>query len=102
MNKYGLHAGLARLPSGRPPAFVTAGLNLVRPLGYAGIPVVAASVDPRSAVFKSRYCSLRCLLPPMDQREALMETLLDVGSRLCDRYGRRIPFIYGNDDWLEL
>ncbi len=102
MNRYGLDGSLSRLPQGRAPAFVTAGLNLVRPLGYAGIPVIGASPDAGSTVFKSRYCSLRCLLPALDQREALMETLVEVGAKLSDRFGRRIPLIYGNDDWLEL
>lgn len=78
------------------------GLDLLRPLGFAGIPAIVASPDPREPATASRYCSGRCLLPPLDDRKAVTETLLAAGERLASALGRRVPLFYGNDDYLSL
>jgi D-aspartate ligase len=50
----------------------------------------------------SRYCTGRCLLPPLAQREAVVERLLRAGELLTDAVGARIPLFYGDDDYLGL
>ena len=98
-----LEVTLRRIRPGRPPAFLLgAGLNLIRPLGFAGIPVVVASPDPHAPALASRYCAGRCLLPPLHLREAMAETLLAAGDRLASAFGHRVPLFYGNDDYLNL
>jgi len=78
------------------------GLNLIRPLGFAGIPAIVASPDPRDPTMASRYCSGHCLVPPPHNPEALVETLLAMGDRLTSALGCRVPLYYGNDDYLNL
>jgi predicted ATP-grasp superfamily ATP-dependent carboligase len=86
----------------RPPVLLQADLDLVRTLGMAGIPVVVASSDESDPAFGSRYCCGRCVLPSRYQPDALVAAMLDAGSRLADTLGRRVPLMYGADDWLEL
>ena len=92
-------AGLSRV---RPPVLLLGGINLVRALGLAGIPAIVASSDPGDPAFASRYCSGRCVLPSLSRPEAVIDTLLDLGARLFEVLGRRVPLMYGNDDYLEL
>ncbi len=92
-----------RLRPERPPVFLLGGgLNLIRPLGLAGIPAIVASPDPYEPALASRYCSGACRLPPLRMHEAVTETLLTAGDRLASALGRRIPLFYGNDDYLNL
>ena len=86
----------------RPPVMLLGGINLVRALGLAGIPVIVASPEPYTPAMASRYCTGRCLLPPLGQREALVQRLLQVGQQLHDAEGCRIPLFYGDDDYLGL
>lgn len=86
----------------RPPVLLLGGINLVRALGLAGIPAIVASSDPDDPTFASRYCSGRCILPPLSLPKAVIATLLDVGAHLFRVLGRRVPLMYGNDDYLEL
>jgi D-aspartate ligase len=86
------------------PAVVLGDLTLVRPLGWAGIPVVAVSTEADEVSFTSRYVSGRCIvpgfLPPHDART--LSVLLGLGAELRALTGRRIPLIYGNDAQLEM
>jgi predicted ATP-grasp superfamily ATP-dependent carboligase len=86
----------------RTPVLLLGGVSLVRSLGLAGIPVVVASHDMGEPAFGSRYCVGRCLLPPPDRADALIEAIVRIGDRLSAQYGRRVPLMYGNDDYLEL
>ncbi len=99
---YDLDVDLEGLRPERPPVVLLGGLNLLRPLGFAGIPTIVASPDPNDPALVSRYCSGRCLLPPFKNQQAAAETLLAVGDRLVERLGRRVPLFYGNDDELNL
>ena len=92
-----------RLRPERPPVFLLGGgLNLIRPLGIAGIPAIVASPDPHEPALASRYCSGGCQLPPLRMHEAVTEALLAAGDRLASALGRRIPLFYGNDDYLDV
>ena len=90
-------SGLARLP-----IVLLGGTNLVRAAGLAGIPVIVASCDPDEPAFASRYCVARCMLPPLSRPESVIEALLDLSTELFDTLGKRVPLMFGNDDWLEL
>jgi predicted ATP-grasp superfamily ATP-dependent carboligase len=79
-----------------------AGLSLLRPLGFARIPAIVGTPHPDEPALVSRYCSGRCLLPPLANEEAVAEILLGAGDRLAQRLGRRVPLFYGNDDYLHI
>ena len=100
--RYGLDIDFARMSAGRPPVLLLGGLSLLRPLGFARIPVVVASPYACDPALVSRYCSGRCLLPPLANEGAVAEILLSAGDRLTRRLGRRVPLYYGNDDHLHL
>jgi D-aspartate ligase len=95
-----LKAGPRRFRRDRPPALLLGGIDLARALGLAGIPVIVASPEPFTPAMASRYCIGRCLLPPLERRQAVVETLLRAAERLCDGLGARVPLYYGNDDYL--
>jgi D-aspartate ligase len=95
-----MRASTAGQPS-RPPAFVVGGLNLVRPLGLAGVPVLVATSDADNPALHSRYCGARLALPPMESGEAFLGALAEAGAALAGRFGSKPPLIYGNDDWLD-
>lgn len=90
------------LGAARPPVLLLGGLNLVRALGLAQIPVIVASPHPLTPAMASRYALGRCALPPLAQREAVVERLLRAGEELTRRTGTRIPLFYGDDDYLGL
>lgn len=98
----GLDVDLRRFRPERPPVLLLGGLDLLRPLRYAGIPAIVASPDVDDPTFASRYCSGRCLLPSFKNREAVLETILAAGDTLTSALGRRIPLVYGDDDHLDL
>ena len=91
-----------RFDKERPPAVLLGGINLVRALGDAGIPAIVASADPDEPAFASRFCAGRCLLPPMENHEAVVAALVTLGDRLAMELGCRVPLVYGSDDALEL
>ncbi|HET9581156.1 MAG TPA: hypothetical protein VFP44_25245 [Usitatibacter sp.] len=93
---------LHRFDSRRPPVVLLGGINLVRALGLAGIPVIVASSDPGDPAFASRYCRGRCVIPALDSGEAAANALVSIGGRLAAALGRRVPLMYGNDDGLQL
>jgi hypothetical protein len=47
------------------PVILLGGLNVVRALGLAGIPVIVASQDRRAPSTASRYCKGVLELPPL-------------------------------------
>src|SRR5665213_3694640 len=94
--------GLGAVDASRPPVLLLGGINLVRALGLAGIPVVVASPDRDDPVFASRYCKGHCILPGYEHAEAAVDAIVAVGDRLREACGRRVPLMYGSDDALEL
>jgi D-aspartate ligase len=93
---------LRRFDSRHPPALLLGGLNLVRALGLGGIPAIVASPHADSPALASRYASGYLPLPPLERRDAVLEALLDAGRRLTEALGRKIPLVYGDDDFLSL
>jgi D-aspartate ligase len=85
----------------RTPVLLLGGVNLIRSLGLAGIPVVVASFDPEEPAFASRYCVGRCHLPP-DAGSAAIDAIIRIGDRLASLHGRRVPLMYGADGYLKL
>src|SRR5205823_14591597 len=81
MNDF-LKVDLGGLGAHRPPAMLLDGINLVRALGIAGIPVIVASDERFTPAMASRYAIGRCALPPAAQREAVAERLLRAGEIL--------------------
>jgi hypothetical protein len=53
------------------PVILLGGLNVVRALGLAGIPVIVASQDRRAPSMASRFCSGTLQLPPLSERDAV-------------------------------
>ena len=86
----------------RIPVLLLGGVNLVRALGRAGIPAVVASCDAHEPAFASRYCLGKCVLPPLDHGEAAVDAIVRIGDRLSSLHGRRVPLMYGSDDYLKL
>lgn len=80
------------------PVVLLGGLNVVRALGLAGIPVIIASSARCTPSMASRYCSGVIELPPIADREGVVEALL----RAAPRFGERAPLFYDNDDRLAL
>jgi D-aspartate ligase len=100
-----LEAALHRRGEGgaRPPAFVLGGINLVRPLAIASIPVVLGTDDEDEPALRSRYVMETCRLPsPVAAPRDAVDALLRAGTLLRYRVGARLPLIVGRDDWLGL
>jgi predicted ATP-grasp superfamily ATP-dependent carboligase len=95
-------AQAARL--GCPPAVVAGDLTLVRPLGWYGIPVVAVTADPEDVTLRSRYVAGHCLVPGFSRlhEHATVRALAELGQRLAQALGRKVPLLYGQDCQLEL
>jgi len=84
------------------PVVLLGGLNIVRALGMAGIPVIIAHSERRTPSMASRYCSGTLDLPPLSRREEVVETLVRAGKRLASELDAKPPLFYDNDDRLEL
>jgi predicted ATP-grasp superfamily ATP-dependent carboligase len=84
------------------PVVLLGGLNIVRALGMARIPVIIASAQRDTPSMASRYCAGTLALPPLAEREALVEALAREGRRLAARHGAPPPLFYDNDDRLAL
>ena len=80
------------------PVVLLGGLNVVRALGMAGIPVIIASSKRRRPSMASRYCSGVIELPPIAERGAVVEALLHAARR----FDSPVPLFYDNDDRLSL
>lgn len=91
-----------RNTNAQPPVVLLGGLNIVRALGLARIPVIVASSERRTPSMASRYCVGSVALPPIAERAAVVEMLADVGRRLAAQYGAPVPLFYDNDDRLAL
>jgi D-aspartate ligase len=88
------------------PVVLLGGLNIVRALGLAKIPVIIASSERRTPSMASRHCTGSIALPPLGtnaaSREAVVETLTRAGRRLAAQHGAPVPLFYDNDDRLAL
>ncbi|HEX6294992.1 MAG TPA: ATP-grasp domain-containing protein [Burkholderiales bacterium] len=84
------------------PVVLLGGLNIVRALGLARIPVIVASSDRRTPSMASRYCAGVIELPPIAERDAYVEALARAGRELAARHGKPVPLFYDNDDRLAL
>lgn len=93
---------LRRFSPTLPPVVLLGGLNLVRALGLARIPAIAASDHADALVFASRHAAGRLVLPRLENRRAVVDALLAAGERIAAALGSRAPLFYGNDDWLGL
>jgi D-aspartate ligase len=93
---------LRHFHSRRPPALLLGGVNLVRAAGLGGIPAIVASCEPDAPAAASRYAHGSLLLPPLENRDAVLETLVRAGERLADALGSKVPLLYGGDDFLNL
>jgi predicted ATP-grasp superfamily ATP-dependent carboligase len=82
----------------QPPAFLLGGIDLLRALMLASIPVVLATTRSDIALW-SRAVKESLLLPPPGDGTTL-DRLLHAGKALRGRFGTRLPLIYGSDDWL--
>src|SRR5688572_25798144 len=86
----------------RPPVVLVGGINLVRAVGLAGIPVIVASWDPDEPALRSKYCTRQVRLPRPDGGNATANAIAALGEELAGAAGRRIPLMYGSDGALEL
>lgn len=93
---------IEHLDSSRLPVVLLGGVNLVRAVGFAGIPAIVASSNPDEPAFDSRYCAARVHLPRLEPPEAAVKALTDLGDRLAAHFGRRVPLFYGGDNALSL
>lgn len=93
---------LSAFDAAMPPVVLLGGLNVLRALGLAGIPVIVASPEPDAPVLVSRYCAAHLALPPFERREAVLEALLDAGEGLREALGKPVPLFYTSDDTLDL
>lgn len=91
-----------RLPADRPCVVLLGGLNVLRALGLAGIPTIVAGADFKDPAFASRYCGGRCKLPPPNQREALVDALIELSEVVIEMTGSRPLLVYGNDGHLDV
>jgi predicted ATP-grasp superfamily ATP-dependent carboligase len=82
------------------PVLLLGGINVARAFGLAGIPVVVLSPDPDEPALSSRYCCESEVIAPLEDEASVLAALRRVGTRLARRFGRRIPLVFGNDDFL--
>jgi len=85
-----------------PPVVLLGGLDIVRPLGFARIPAIIASLERRTEAMASRYCTGTIALPPGAGRDAMVDALVRAGRWLTAQYGAPVPLFYDNDDRLAL
>ena len=100
----GFHLDLRRVNPGRPPVLLLGGLNLLRPLGFAGIPAIVATADEEDPALDSSFCMGRLRLPPLGENNGglALGALLEAGKLLARVCGHPVPLFYGNDDHLAL
>jgi predicted ATP-grasp superfamily ATP-dependent carboligase len=84
------------------PVVLLGGLDIVRALGLARIPVLIASAERNTPSMASRYCAGSIALPPLAERDAAVEALVRAGRRLTAQHGARAPLFYDNDERLAL
>ena len=86
----------------KPAALLLGGLNLLRALGLARIPVIVASAERDNPAFASRYCTSALVLPAPERRVEVLDALMSAGERAYAQAGERAPLFYGDDDMLAL
>jgi predicted ATP-grasp superfamily ATP-dependent carboligase len=84
------------------PVVLLGGLDIVRALGLAGIPVLIASSERNTPSMASRYCAGSIALPALAERDAAVEALIRAGRKLADKHHARPPLFYDNDERLAL
>jgi D-aspartate ligase len=96
--------GARRESAGPLPAVVLGDLSLVRPLVWSGVPVVVGSDDRQDPCLRSRHVREHFIVPGYGEetRERSAAILREVGQRLCETWGQRLPLFYGSDGQLAL
>ena len=84
------------------PAVLLGGLDVVRAIGLAGIPVLIAASERRKPSMASRYCAGVIALPPLAERDDAAEALARAGRGIAEEHGAKAPLFYDNDDRLAL
>jgi D-aspartate ligase len=86
------------------PAVVLGDLSIIRPLVWAGVPVVVGTADPNDHCLRSRHVQTHFLMPAADaaHRARWVAVLRGIGESMAACHGQRIPLFYGNDAQLEL
>jgi len=98
-----LQVDFRRIRPNNPPVLLLGGLNLIRTLGLASIPVIVATADSKSPALRSRYVCGRCITPsPWESEASTVEVLLEAGAAVFKETGCRTPLFYGSDDPLRL
>ena len=98
-----LHGPLSRLqslPLDRPPVVLLGGLNVVRALGLARIPVIVATAERDEPGLFSRYCRAHWPLPGFSDGPAVAASLEALASFLATRFAAPVPLFVSNDDAL--
>lgn len=87
-----------KLHRGRPPVLLLGGLSQIWPLGFAHIPVILVTSEPKNPALASRYICGHCILPS-DQslKQQALTILLNIGRDLTRAIGTKIPLYCGND-----
>ena len=91
---------LQSLPTNRPPVVLLGGLNVVRALGLAGIPVIVATAERDEPGLFSRYCRAHWPLPEFSDGPAVATSLETLASFLATRFRAPVPLFVSNDDAL--
>lgn len=82
------------------PAVVFGDMALVRPLARAGIPAILASTDRKDLARHSRHVIDFWPLPGLEGSAAAdsARLLVQRAAPYLDRYGTRLPLLYGSDE----
>lgn len=96
----GVLSRLQSLPRERPPVVLLGGLNVVRALGLARIPVIVATAERDEPGVFSRYCHAHWGLPPFTDATAAVASLDTLASFLATCFPQPVPLFVSNDDAL--
>ncbi|MBI5118521.1 ATP-grasp domain-containing protein [Candidatus Poribacteria bacterium] len=83
------------------PAVVLGGLSLIRPTGFAHIPVVMIENEEEILSSLSRYVVDYRIVNKLNEAE-YVKTLVEVGERLLGKFGHRSFLVYGTDSDLKV
>jgi len=86
------------------PSVVLGDVSLIRPLGKAGIRIVAVATDANDISLRSKFVSEHVIVPGYagEHQEETFRRLIELGNRLKATHGQSIPLFYGQDKQLEL
>ena len=82
------------------PAVLMGDLTLARPLGMAGIPVIAVVTAPDDVTIRSRFVQDHVVVAGFNQ-----DSQADTVATLCalaKRLGHRVPLLYGADSHIDM